>query len=199
MMEMFLYVFVPQFIVIDPFASLPLLLSHTAGASKKQKRKIITDAVMYGFFILLIFMIFGKHILDFFGVGIPALKVAGGLLIFSVGFEMVREGDKPRGKKRIYSKEDFGIVPLATPMLAGPGAISLIIIQTQQFGYLLVGLSLVINFLIVAIFFVFAEKINKIIGEKGSRALTRIMGLLVAGFAIQYILDGIEKWISAIS
>jgi len=194
MLESFLYVFVPQFIVIDPFASLPLYISFTSGLDNKTKKRIIADAVIYGFIILLIFMIFGRYILEFFGIEIPALMVAGGILIFVVGFEMVREGDKPRGRKSSPPKEDVGIVPLATPMLAGPGAISLIIIQTQKYGYILVGISLAVNFIIVALFFTFAGKIDRILGEKGSRALTRILGLLVAAFAVQYILDGIKIW-----
>ncbi len=197
MLESFLYVFVPQFIVIDPFASLPLYISFTSGMDAKMKRRITADAVIYGFIILAVFMIFGRYILEFFGIEIPALMVAGGILIFVVGFEMVREGDKPRGRKKSPPREDVGIVPLATPMLAGPGAISLIIIQTQKFGYVLVGLSLLVNFVIVALFFTFAGKIDRILGEKGSRALTRILGLLVAAFAIQYILDGIKIWWSS--
>ena len=76
MLESFLYVFVPQFIVIDPFASLPLYISFTSGMDAKMKRRITADAVIYGFIILAVFMIFGRYILEFFGIEMPVLMVA---------------------------------------------------------------------------------------------------------------------------
>lgn len=195
----FLHVFVPMFVVIDPFASLALFFSLTSHMNPESVKKTINESVIYGFVILIFFTFAGIYVLEFFGISIQALEIAGGLLMLFVGIEMVREGDKPRSTKKGEQVEeeigDVGIVPLATPMLAGPGAISLVIILMETYSWVLVVISLVIVFAIVYLFFLFSSKLFNIIGLKGSRAFTRILGLLVAAFAIQYILNGTGGWI----
>ncbi|MGC8663848.1 MAG: MarC family protein [Thermoplasmata archaeon] len=195
----FLHVFVPTFVVVDPFASLALFISLTLNMNPENVKRTINESVIYGFIILIFFMFAGVYVLEFFGISIAALEIAGGLLMLFVGIEMVREGDKPRSTKKGEQVEeeigDVGIVPLATPMLAGPGAISLVIILMETYSWILVLISLVIVFAIVYLFFVFSLKLYKYIGLKGSRAFTRIFGLLVAAFAIQYILNGASAWI----
>lgn len=195
----FLHVFVPTFVIVDPFASLALFISLTSHMSPHNVKKTINESVFYGFAILLFFTFAGIYVLDFFGISIEALEIAGGLLMLFVGIEMVREGDKPRVSKKGEEVEeeigDVGVVPLATPMLAGPGAISLVIILMETYSWVLVIISLVIVFAIVYLFFYFSLQLFRFIGLKGSRAFTRILGLLVAAFAIQYILNGAGSWI----
>lgn len=195
----FLHVFVPTFVIVDPFASLALFISLTSHMNPQNVKKTINESVFYGFAILLFFTFAGIYVLDFFGISIEALEIAGGLLMLFVGIEMVREGDKPRVSKKGEEVEeeigDVGLVPLATPMLAGPGAISLVIILMETYSWVLVIISLLIVFAIVYLFFYFSLKLFKLIGLKGSRAFTRILGLLVAAFAIQYILNGAGSWI----
>lgn len=195
----FLHVFVPTFVIVDPFASLALFISLTSHMSPHNVKKTINESVFYGFVILLFFTFAGIYVLDFFGISIEALEIAGGLLMLFVGIEMVREGDKPRVSKKGEEVEeeigDVGLVPLATPMLAGPGAISLVIILMETYSWVLVIISLVIVFAIVYLFFYFSLQLFRFIGLKGSRAFTRILGLLVAAFAIQYILNGAGSWI----
>ncbi|MGC8565202.1 MAG: MarC family protein [Thermoplasmata archaeon] len=199
-MSDFLHVFVPMFVIVDPFASLALFISLTSRMNPENVKKTINESVLYGFIILIFFTFAGIYVLEFFGISIEALEIAGGLLMLFVGIEMVREGDKPRVSKKGEEVEeeigDVGLVPLATPMLAGPGAISLVIILMETYSWVLVIISLVIVFAIVYAFFFFSSKLFKIIGLKGSRAFTRILGLLVAAFAIQYILNGAGSWIS---
>ena len=146
----------------------------------------------------------GKLILDYLGISINALMIAGGMLMLFSGFEMMKEGDKPRSsRKRDISLPpgNIAVVPLGTPMLAGPGALSLVIVLTQKYpiqDWALIILSVAITLLITLGIFLQASKIYRFIGETGSRALTRIMGLLVAAFAVQYILDGIAGWLTSI-
>ncbi len=149
-----------------------------------------------GIYILLVFALMGSYILDFFGISIEALMIAGGLLMLIVGIEMVREGDKPRTTRKGQEEEvgDIGIVPLATPMLAGTGAISLMIILVANYNLWIVLLSTVLVFIIVYLFFKFSAVVYHLLGMKGARAFTRVMGLLVAAFAMQYILNGIGIW-----
>ncbi len=199
-MSDFLHVFVPMFVIVDPFASLALFISLTSRMNPENVKKTINESVLYGFIILIFFTFAGIYVLEFFGISIEALEIAGGLLMLFVGIEMVREGDKPRVSKKGEEVEeeigDVGLVPLATPMLAGPGAISLVIILMETYSWVLVIISLVIVFAIVYVFFFFSSKLFRLIGLKGSRAFTRILGLLVAAFAIQYILNGAGSWIS---
>ncbi len=199
----FLHIFVPVFAVIDPFASLPLYISFTSGLSSKQRRRIIRDATITSISLLIFFQFTGIYILNFMGISIAALMIAGGILMLIVGIEMVREGDKPRstGKKAKLHEEagDVAIVPLGTPMLAGPGAISLAIILMGKYGTKFDGMaeiliSIISVILITALLFLGGDYVAKFMGEKGSRAFTRIMGLLVTAFAIQYVLDGIAQY-----
>jgi multiple antibiotic resistance protein len=198
--NVFLHIFIPLFAVIDPFAALPLYISLTAGFSDAQKRKIIKEAAITAIFLLIFFAFLGIYILDYMGISIAALMIAGGILMFMVSIEMVKEGDKPRSsKKKIAIHEesgDIGIVPLGTPMLAGPGAISLVIIlmgkYPQEWGSIIISIISIV--VITALIFLGSNIISRIMGEKGSRAFTRVMGLLVAAFSIQYILDGIAQY-----
>ncbi len=198
--DTFLHIFIPLFAVIDPFAALPLYMSLTTGLSKAQKRKIVKEASLTAVVLLIFFAFLGIYILDFMGISIAALMIAGGLLMLLVSLEMVKEGDKPRStKNKAALREetgDIGIVPLGTPMLAGPGAISLVIILMGRYPseWASIVISIVSIIILTALIFLGSNLISKIMGEKGSRAFTRVMGLLVAAFAVQYILDGIAQY-----
>ncbi len=199
----FLHIFVPLFAVIDPFASLPLYISFTSGLSSRERKRIIRDSSITAVSLLIFFQFTGVYILDFFGISIAALMIAGGLLMLLVGVEMVREGDKPRStrkKEKLHEETgDIAIVPLGTPMLAGPGAISLVIIlmgeySNQPINVIYIALSIISIIALTALLFLGGDYVAKFMGEKGSRAFTRVMGLLVTAFAIQYILDGIAQY-----
>ena len=202
----FLILFIPIFVVIDPFASLPLFLTLTAGMNEKQRRSVAKTANIVAFIFLVVFALVGKFILDYLGISIDALMIAGGLLMLMSGFEMMREGDKPRSKKNrdtehMDSDGNIAVVPLGTPMLAGPGALSLAIVMTQSNPvsiWPLIILSIAATLFITTLIFFQASRIYSFIGETGSRALTRIMGLLVAAFAVQYILNGFMGWLQYI-
>jgi len=189
----FLSVFIPMFVVIDPFGSLVLFSGLTHNLPEKNRRVIIRDATIYGFFILLFFIIFGNIILDFFGISIEALEVAGGIILLLMGIQMVRGIEKPVSSSSSDPSEvqDFGIVPLATPMLAGPGAISLVIILSNG-GFMtqvMTIISAIILFALVYVFFSFSSRLMELIGSKTMKATTRVFGLLVAAFAIQYFIN----------
>lgn len=189
----FLKVFIPLFVVIDPFGSLVLFMSITAEMNRESRKAATKDAVVYGSIILFFFAMLGNVIMYFFGISIEALEFAGGLILLIMGIEMVREGDKPKSARGSEATYDVGIVPFATPLLAGPGAISLVIILMK--GNLISQLSTIISiailFGIVYVFFSNSEKILDIMGEKVMKAVTRIFGLLVAAFAIQYFIEAL--------
>lgn len=158
---------------------------------KKSRRRATNDAAVYGFLILLFFSLTGAYILEFMGISVAALEIAGGLILLIMGIQMVREGDRPKMQGGNI-EPDIGIVPLATPLLAGPGAISLVIILMNGPSFpeqqIFTIVSVAILFVFVYVFFNLSEKIIQVLGEKSMKAITRIFGLLVAGFSIQYIL-----------
>lgn len=193
----FLNTFIRLFVVIDPFGSLVLFIALTGNTDVKTRRTITVDATLYGGLILVFFALFGSYILYFFGISIEALEIAGGIIMLIMGIEMVREGDRPKSMGGGQTDQDLGIVPFATPFIAGPGAISLVIILikgdllTNYMTDMFTLISIVVVMAIIYVFFIYSSRITRIMGEKVLKALTRIFGLLVAGFAVQYFINAI--------
>ncbi len=189
----FLKVFMPIFIVIDPFGSLVLFTSMTYGFNEAEKSRATKDAVIYGSIILILFALGGQFIIYFFGISIEALEMAGGIILLLMAVEMIMEGNRPKSSGSRVKDYDIGIVPFATPMLAGPGAISLVIILMKGniIDKIFTLLSIIIIFVLVYIFFDKSTVVSKFIGDKVMKAVSRIFGLLLAGFAIQYFINAI--------
>ncbi|MCL4340717.1 MAG: MarC family protein [Candidatus Thermoplasmatota archaeon] len=191
----FLGIFIRLFVVIDPFGSLVLFIAMTNSMDQRSRHTVIRDATVYGGMILILFAILGSYILYYFGISIEALEIAGGLILLIMGIEMVREGDRPKsmGGNIDY---DIGIVPFATPFIAGPGAISLVIILMKGNIYddIFTIASVILLMFIIYLFFVFSSRIVRVVGDKVMKALTRIFGLLVAGVAIQFFIIALESF-----
>ncbi|HLH85510.1 MAG TPA: MarC family protein [Thermoplasmataceae archaeon] len=189
----FLDIFVKLFVVIDPFGSLVLFVAMAGTMDAKTQKRITMDATLYGGMILILFAVIGSYILLYFGISIEALEIAGGTILLIMGIEMVREGDRPKSMGGNALDTDIGIVPFATPFIAGPGAISLVIILMK--GTLLTEIfviaSVIILMVIIYLFFIYASVISKLMGEKVMKALTRIFGLLVAAFAVQFFINAL--------
>ena len=189
----FVDVFFPLFVVIDPFGTMVLFLTMTSDYSVSEQKVAAKDAFVYGTIILVFFSITGNIILSLMGISLSAIQIAGGIILLIMGIEMVREGDRPKSTGKTFKNPDLGIVPFATPLLAGPGAISLVIILSRQslISAIVTIASVVVIFIIVYILFSYATPISRSIGDKPMKAITRIFGLFVAGFAIQFILDAV--------
>ncbi|MEM3675437.1 MAG: MarC family protein [Thermoplasmataceae archaeon] len=189
----FLSIFVKLFVVIDPFGSLVLFVAMAGSLDKKSQRRITVDATLYGGSILILFAVIGSYILFYFGISIEALEIAGGTILLIMGIEMVREGDRPKSMGGNALDTDIGIVPFATPFIAGPGAISLVIILMKGalFEEISVIVSVIALMVIIYLFFIYAGSISRLLGEKVMKALTRIFGLLVAAFAIQFFINAL--------
>ncbi|MEM0128489.1 MAG: MarC family protein [Thermoplasmatales archaeon] len=193
-LDQLLHITIELFVVVDPFAAMIMFISFAKDENERARKTLINDATLSSFLILLFFAFAGYYILLYFGISIAALEIAGGILILLTSVEMVTEGDKPAGRSRGNNDgigpRDLGIVPLGTPLLAGPGAISLVIILMHDYNPVLVVSGIVIVSLVTFFLFLSSFFIYDVIKEKGARALTRVFGILVAGFAIQYILTG---------
>lgn len=187
------------FAILNPFGAIPIYLSLMAGrGSDEMRRTAFKTAIAVA--VILIFSVWaGDGLLSFFGIGIPSFRIAGGLLMLIIAIAMF---DARLGQARhthaeqaeAVTKDDIAVVPLAIPLLAGPGAISLTIVDAHQAGNwpekLIFSAGIVGIAIIVWIVLRLAEPIGKRLGTGGLNIATRVMGLLLAAMAVQFIADG---------
>ncbi len=199
---------VPLFVVVDPFASIGLYLGLTQKHTSAERRAIAVKAALFAGGVLLVFSFVGRQLLDYLGIELYSLRVAGGILLTIIGLNMLKEGEEPGHQDALpiatggehplkATKHDPSFVPLGLPMLAGPGAISLVIVQTTAFGFAVIGVAIALTMLAALLVLLIANKAQKLIGENGARVITRIMGLLTVAFAVQYVFDGVNGWLAA--
>ena len=187
--------------IINPLGAVPLYLAITATYSKPQRRRTLLRALVTALLVLLAFATVGTLILRFFGITTYAFKIAGGIIFFGIGWDMLqarRVGVKATVEEELEgsSKEDVGIVPLGMPTLAGPGAMTTIIalvgqadeIAERTMVYVALVLVLVTSWLVLAA----APAILRRVSQTGLNVMTRIMGLLVSVIGVQFVLDGLS-------
>ena len=201
MIDAFLEVFIPLFIIVNPASTLALFSVITGKYSKKERQRTARNASIYAMVLLIIFAIAGSGILDFLGIQIYSLRIAGGILLGFVGLDMLRRGEQfgesPPGKEQ---KTDYALVPLALPSLSGPGAITITIVSMQSASWFslqwwLVIIAIILTMIITFIIFMSSVFMIKFLGRKGMDALTRVMGLLTVAIAVQFALTGLAGWI----
>lgn len=176
------------FIIIDPLGNVPIYYNVTKTFPKNSKNKIIQQAILTGVSVLLLFTVAGNWIFNYFNLSFESFLIAGGVLLFLIGLDMVR------GHLKVYqASKNFGIVPLGIPLIAGPGAITMVIIlsQTQSLGAAVI--SILVAMILMELALAFCENIMKVVGYKSSETLTRIMGIILAVVAVQFILNGIQS------
>ena len=206
MIEEFLLIFIPMFVVIDPFGVMPIYLVLTGTMGSADQRKTLKYSVLFATLLLVVFALIGKAVLDYLSVTIDALRITGGLLLLVIGIMMLYEGDTPRSRRKGVEEaetpprapEDVAFVPLGTPMIAGPGAISVVIILTGTADVPLVLVSLLAIMGICAVLLWQAVIVHKLVGNAGARALTRVMGLITSAYAVQMVLDGIAGYVGSL-
>lgn len=189
------------FLIVDPVGCLPLFAAITRGDSYERRRAMVRRAVLVAFVVLAFFAAVGRLVLDYFGISIAAVRIAGGVLLFLIGMEMLygrisRTETTDREEEEAVVKEDVSITPLAIPLLAGPGGIAAAVL----FSGLGEGISGVLS-VIVALGIVMAaswlllslsDVLLRILGEIGVRVLARIMGLLLLFVSTQFVLEGLR-------
>ncbi len=198
--------FVTLFVTIDPIGLAPIFLAVTSGASKQERFKIGTRAVIVAAGILLTFAFVGQAILSLLGISLPAFRIAGGLLLFFIAFEMVFEKRKERKSKSAEEAlsedemHDIAVFPLAIPLISGPGAISAVLLLSSQSTNWLEMTSILAIIasvlLLVLITFGIAGWVEKALGDSGRNVLTRLLGVLLSALAIQFVADGVRAMIT---
>jgi multiple antibiotic resistance protein len=194
--------FLTILVTIDPPGLAPLFLALTGGMNRVERTQVSVRASAIGFGVLALFAIAGAAILTVLGITLPAFRVAGGLLLFYIAFEMVFERRQDRKEKSAdvaITKDfihDIAAFPLAIPLIAGPGAISATVLLSGSFEGIvaksaLVGIILVCLILTYLVF-ILAERIDRFLGHTGRSILTRLLGVLLAALAVQFVADGIH-------
>ncbi|MCV6546366.1 MAG: MarC family protein [Cohaesibacter sp.] len=204
--DLMLNAFVTLFVTIDPIGLAPIFLAITSSASKQERFKIAFRAVVTAGFILVAFAIIGQTILSVLGISLGAFRIAGGLLLFAIAFEMVFEKRKERKSKSAQKAltddeiHNIAVFPLAIPLIAGPGAISAVLLLVSQSAdwvdrgsVLMVILSVLV---LVMVMFAVANKVEKLLGDNGRNILTRLLGVLLSALSIQFIADGVRSIIA---
>jgi multiple antibiotic resistance protein len=199
MLETFFQSFVLYFVVIDPLAAAPLFLIVTQGLKIKNKLKTAFEATLIATLILIFFAILGNFILSYLQISLSAFTIAGGIILFLISLEMLF--DKRRQRKEDEIKESStatGIFPLAIPLLAGPAAITSVMVSVADMGTNLTGqatglLALILVMILTFISFYVVSKSSKIINKKVTSVISRVIGIILAGLSVQFILDGIQK------
>lgn len=197
--------FVTILVTIDPAGLAPLFLALTGGMNRSERNQVAVRASIIGFGVLALFAVAGSVILAAFGITLPAFRVAGGLLLFYIAFEMIFERRQERHEKSAERAVTTDVIrniaafPLAIPLIAGPGAISATVLLSGTLGGTTgVIVLLGIIFACVAItyiVFVLAERVDGFLGETGRSILTRLLGVMLAALAVQFVADGIRALI----
>lgn len=189
------------FAIVDPLGVVPFFSVLTEDMTAEEKRAVITKSCIVATTTLGVFAIFGHWIFAGFGFTIPAFEIAGGLLLFAVAFEMLN-GERPRTKmtdrerQETLERDSVGVVPLGIPLLAGPGAITTVMIymtdsDSDPLNKMFVFAGILVAILTTFFLLQYADRIFRRIGRTGTRAIGRIMGLLLAAIAIQFVINGV--------
>lgn len=189
--------FVTLFVILDPPGAAPIFLSLTAGKSLKQQRRLAWQAAAVSLFVIVSFALFGNAILDYLNISLPALQGAGGILLLITGLGLLTGNFT---ESNSATSQNIALVPLGTPLLAGPGAIvtTMLYVQKADGNEQLSSLALAIIavHLIIGLTFMFSTKILAVIKESGVDLLARIAGLLLSAIAVEMIVSAIKAFFS---
>lgn len=189
-------VFTAFFAINSPPGNMPIFISLTKAADQKTKKKISRKATFTAFIIVTGFIILGKYIFDLFGITIPAFKITGGILIFFVGFEMIRAQESSiDNQTEINFNEGISVSPLAIPILAGPGTIVTAMNYVTNAGYIQLGIIVVMFALIMYLnhlAFISSEYLIRYIGKNKIIVIEKIMGLIIAIIGTSMFIEGVK-------
>ncbi len=202
MTELFISAFVTFFVVIDPPGCAPIFSSLTAGTDTAHRRAMAIRSVLVASGILLVFAVFGEDLLGALGISLDAFRVAGGIMLFLIALDMVFEKRTERRENRAQDvkdnpeHEDISIFPMAIPMIAGPGSIaSVMLLMAKSNGLtesLIVLSALGAMLVLTLISLLLAGPLMKLLGYRIEAMITRILGVVLAALAAQFVIDGIK-------
>ena|SRR5665213_1273507 len=194
--------FVTLFVVLDPPGLAPVFISLTSGMSPATKRTVAVEAALIALGVLVGALFFGLNILSMLGISLAAFRIAGGLLLFAIAFEMVFERRQERKNNSVTPRPSPAVFPLAIPLMSGPGAIAAAVLLGGRANgdWLLLGLFAATMAVVLALclgVFLLSGQLERVLGERGQNVLGRLLGVLLAALAVQYVADGIATLMKA--
>lgn len=203
MLEKMLNMFIVLLVVVDPVGVTPVFGALTRGGGELHRRRMAVKGTLLAAGILLIFALIGDWLLTTLGITLPAFKIAGGMLLFLIAIDMVfarQSGGRSatgREQEEARHKEDISVFPLAFPLIAGPGALTTILLMVGEshgnplYFISMIGVLLVI-LLLTLVCLLMAGRLMKLLGETGANVMDRLFGVILAALAVQFVLDGIR-------
>lgn len=197
----YIKIFIALLAVLDPLAAVPVVVTLTSGSKTEELKKIVRTVVFAVLTILLVALFMGEHLLDFFGITINSFKVAGGILLMMMAISMLhgKMSETVQNEQELQegeTKASVAVVPLAMPLLAGPGAISAIILYahkgTDLHHYLMMFAVIVLVVMILWMVLASVPWLSKHISRTGINVFTRLMGLIIAALAVEFIANGLK-------
>jgi multiple antibiotic resistance protein len=194
--KFFVEVFVTLFVIMDPPGTIPLFLSLTSGRTNAMRKRLASQAVLVAFFVITVFALFGQSILNYLGITLPAMQAAGGLLLLLVALELLTgKADEPVETTNV----NVALVPLGTPLLAGPGAIvaTIVFVESVDDTWEAVALAagIVAVHIVLWVFMRYSVVIIRVIKDSGVTLITRIAGLLLSAIAVQLVADAVTAFV----
>jgi len=192
--------FVTLFVIIDPIGLTPLFVALTQGMPAAARRAIAFRATLVAAGILLVFAIFGEALLEFAGISMAAFKIAGGILLLITALDMLFERRTKRREDQAEEDEspDPSVFPLAIPLIAGPGSIAtVILLSNARPGAEGLGIAIGVMLAVIVVtflFFLLATPLERALGKTGINVVTRLLGMLLAALAVQFMLDGLSDF-----
>lgn len=201
-MELLISTFVTLFVVIDPIGIAAIFTALARMSDATFQRKMAIRGTAIASTIIFTFFFVGDKLLTMLGVGIPAFRIAGGILLFLLAIDMVfarqtgLRSTTVKEQEEAEHKNDISVFPLAFPLIAGPGALTtVLLISTSTEGpimFVWMGAIIALVLLLTLLSLLFASKITRLLGETGANVVSRLLGLILAALAVQYVIDGIK-------
>ena len=189
MLRNFFLTFIPLFVAVDAFGVLPIFVGLTEGLGKKEKNRIVIQSIWTASVVAVAFVLVGKLIFKFLGITIADFMIAGGAILFCISITDIINPTKTR---RI-PPDNLGSVPLGIPLIVGPAVLTTSLVLESQYGLSVTIISILLNILIASAVFRQSHKLIKFLGDAGSKALSKVMSLLLGAIAVMLIRHGLEQ------
>jgi multiple antibiotic resistance protein len=196
-MESFLNTLLAYFVIVDPIGASLIFNGLTDGKSDAYCRKMAIRSVLVSTSLVLCFGFWGTDLLEILGIQMESFKIAGGLLIFYAAFGMITKPDEAMDSQQNNEQDDISVFPLSIPLIAGPGCLTLTVLQfstasESHASIIPLIIAIVIIYFITLLCFLFSKKLVKLVGQTLNNVFKRLLGVLIAALAIQFIADGVK-------
>lgn len=186
--------FLKLFVIMDAIGLLPVFLLLSEKMPKRERAKAADKTMMVATVLLLLFVFGGEVILNFLGIDLPSFQIAGGLILLIMGLKTVL-GLRLEAQKRHAAMYEFSAVPMATPLIIGPGTITTVIMLDQSLGFWPVFVGSVLNLMLFWFILKHSDALSRVLGHQGSEVVSRLMGMVLTAWAIDFIRQGVMSFV----